>query len=124
LLHVRQDSVIVGRVGPECRLGRVCRDMSPSIVIEVLRGLADLTENFPDNARPGRGLPLGGGALFCAIFVPDTSPNRGSLILILKSLGAVTGAVCMILGSFVFFGRWVCKRQEKQPPTVTSIRWK
>jgi hypothetical protein len=98
--------------------------MDGQLIIEILRDLAELAENFPDNPRLGRRLLLGGGVLVCAIFVPDTSPNWGILILILKSLCVITGAVCMVLGSFVFFRRWVWRRQEKRPPIITSLRLK
>jgi hypothetical protein len=96
--------------------------MDANLVIEILKDLAELAENFPDNPRLGRRLLVGGGVLVCTIFVPDTSPNWGILILILKSLCAITGAVCMVLGSFVFFRRWVWRRQESErlssPPCV------
>ena len=98
--------------------------MDPNLVIEILKDLAELAENFPDNPRLGRKLLLGGGALLCTIFVPDTSPSWGVLILILKSLCVISGAVCMVLGTFVFFRRWVWRRQEKRPPIITTLRLK
>jgi hypothetical protein len=98
--------------------------MHPDLIIEILRGLAKLAENFPDNPRLGRKLLLGGGLLFCALFVPDTSPEWGDLILVLKFLSAITGGVCMVLGTFVFFRRWVWRRQEKRPPVITTLRLK
>jgi len=42
--------------------------MSARIAIELLRGLAWLGENFPDNPRLGRKLLFGGGILLCAFF--------------------------------------------------------
>ena len=98
--------------------------MHAHLIIEILRGLAKLAENFPDNPRLGRKLLLGGGILLCAIFVPDTSPEWGDLILVLKFLSAITGGVCVVLGAFVFFRRWVWRRQENRPPIITSLRLK
>jgi len=98
--------------------------MSPYLFIHILRGLAGLAENFPDNPRLGRRLLLGGGVLVCTIFVPDTSPDWGDLILILKSLSGIAGSVCVVLGAFVFFRRWVWRRQEKRTPVITSLRLK
>jgi hypothetical protein len=94
------------------------------LVIEILRGLAELAENFPDNPRLGGRLLFGGGLLLCAIFVPDSSPVWGDLILVLKYLSAITGGVCVVLGAFIFFRRWVWRRQENRPPIITSLRLK
>lgn len=76
--------------------------MGAHLILHILRALAALAENFPDNPRLGRNLLLGGGLLLCALFVPDTSPEWGDLILALKCLSAITGGVCLILGAFVF----------------------
>ena len=98
--------------------------MGAHLILHILRALAALAENFPDNPRLGRRLLLGGGLLLCALFVPDTSPERGDLILVLQYLSAITGAVCVILGAFVFFRRWVWRRQENRPPIINSLRLK
>ena len=98
--------------------------MGAHLILHLLRALAALAENFPDNPRLGRGLLLGGGVLLCALFVPDTSPELGDLILVLKYLSAITGGVCAVLGSFVFFRRWIWRRQENRPPIITSLRLK
>jgi len=98
--------------------------MGAHLILHILRALAVLAENFPDNPRLGRRLLLGGGLLLCALFVPDTSPEWGDLILVLQYLSAITGAVCVILGAFVFFRRWVWRRQENRPPIITSLRLK
>jgi len=98
--------------------------MGAHLILHILRALAVLAENFPDNPRLGRRLLLGGGLLLCALFVPDTSPEWGDLILVLKYLSALTGGVCVVLGTFVFFRRWVWRRQENRPPIITSLRLK
>jgi hypothetical protein len=98
--------------------------MGAHLILHILRALAALAENFPDNPRLGRNLLLGGGLLLCALFVPDTSPEWGDLILALKCLSAITGGVCLILGAFVFFRRWVWRRQENHPPIIISLRLK
>jgi hypothetical protein len=98
--------------------------MSARIAIELLKGLAWLGENFPDNPRLGRRLLLGGGILLCAFFVREKPEDWADAILITKSLCVITGGVCIILGSFVFFRRWVWRRQDSRPPTITTLRWK
>jgi hypothetical protein len=98
--------------------------MSVHIVIELVKGLAWLGENLPDNPRLGRKLLLGGGMLLCAFFVPERPEEWADAILIVKVLSEIAGSVCLILGGFIFFRRWVWRRQEKRPPIITSIRWK
>ena len=87
----------------------------------ILKGLAWLGENFPDNPRLGRKLLLVGGALVSTIFVPNTSPELGDLILLLQILCVIAGGPCLILGSFVFFRRWVWRRQDKRAPVIMSL---
>jgi hypothetical protein len=60
--------------------------MGAHLLLHLLRALAALAENFPDNPRLVRGLLLGGGLLLCVVFVPDAAPEWGDLILILKYL--------------------------------------
>ena len=98
--------------------------MGAHLILHLLRALAALAENFPDNPRLGRKLLIGGGLLLCALFVPDASFEWGDLILILKYLIAITGGVGVVLGAFVFFRRWVWSRQENRPPIITSLRLK
>jgi hypothetical protein len=86
--------------------------MGAHLILHLLRALAALAENFPDDPRLGRGLLIGGGLLLCALFVPGISPELGDLILVLKYLSATTGGVCVVLGTFVFFRRWIWRRQE------------
>jgi hypothetical protein len=95
--------------------------MSAHIVIELLKGLAWLGENLPDNPRHGRKLLLGGGILLCAYFVPERPEEWADAILILKVLSEIAGSVCIILGAFIFFRRWVWRRQEKRPPIITTL---
>ena len=98
--------------------------MSAQIFIELLKGLAWLGENFPDNPRLGRGLLLVGGLLLCTFFVPVGTEESADLILVLKGLSVIAGSVCVILGAFIFFRRWVWGRQDKRPPTITTLKWK
>jgi len=98
--------------------------MGAHLILHLLRALAALAENFPDNPRLGRGLLLGGGVLLCALFVPDTSPELSDLTLVLKYLSAIAGGACVVLGAFVFFRRWIWRRQENRPPIITSLRLK
>jgi|SRR5215472_6792390 len=98
--------------------------MSADAIFEILRGLADLAEHFPDNPRLGRNLLLVGCLLVSTIFAPTTSAEWGVLVLIVKSLCVITGGVCWILGSFVFFRRWVWRRQDRRAPVITSLKLK
>lgn len=87
----------------------------------VLKGLAWLGENFPDNPRLGRKLLLAGVVLISLILVPNSSPELGDLILMLQLLCATAGGACLILGGFVFFRRWVWRRQDKRAPVITTL---
>ena len=98
--------------------------MSVQIFIELLKGLAWLGENFPDSPRLGGGLLLVGGLLLSALFVPVGTEESADLTLVLKDLSVIAGSVCVILGGFIFFRRWVWRRQEKRPPTITMLKWK
>ena len=98
--------------------------MGAPLILHLPGALAALAENFPDNPRLGPRLLLGGGLLQCVVFVLDASPERGDLIPILKYLSAITGGVCVVLATFVFFRRWVWTRQENRPPIITSLRLK
>jgi hypothetical protein len=98
--------------------------MSAHIFIELVKRLAWIGENFPDDPRLGRKLLLGGGLLLSSIFLPENSPEWGDAILIAKSLCVIAGAVCIILGAFVFFRRWVWRRQDNRPPVIITLRLK
>jgi len=98
--------------------------MDANLIIDLLRGLARLADTFPDNPRLGRKLLLLGGFLFSAILIHDPSADVDDPFLVLKYLSAISGGVCIILGSFVFFRRWVWKRQDDRPPVITSLRLK
>lgn len=87
----------------------------------IIKGLAWLGENFPDDPRLGRKLLVIGGALVSLIFVPSTSPELGDLIVLLQVLCVIGGGSCLILGSFVFFRRWVWRRQDKRAPVIMSV---
>lgn len=87
----------------------------------LIKGLAWLGENFPDNPRLGRKLLLVGGVLVSMILVPNTSPDLGDFILMLQVLCVIAGGSCLILGSFVFFRRWVWRRQDKRTPVIMSL---
>ena len=94
------------------------------LIIELLRGLAKLADTFPDNPRLGRRLLLLGGFLFSAILIHDSSTDVDDAFFVLKYLSVISGGVSVILGSFVFFRRWVWKRQDNRPPVITSLRLK
>jgi hypothetical protein len=90
----------------------------------ILKGLAYVAENFPDNPRLGRRLLIGGGLLLSTLFLPVNSPDWGDFLSVLVPLCTITGGVCVVLGTFVFFRRWVWRRQEKRTPVITSLRLK
>ncbi|HYL83558.1 MAG TPA: hypothetical protein VE263_04935 [Candidatus Angelobacter sp.] len=90
----------------------------------LLKGLAYVAENFPDNPRLGRKLLFAGAVLVSTILAPTSSPEWGDLVLILQVLCVIAGGVCLLLGAFVFFRRWVWRRQDKRTPVVTSLNLK
>src|SRR5260370_2197647 len=96
--------------------------MGAHLILHILRALAVLAENFPDNPRLGRRLLLGGGLLLCALFVPDTSPEWVDLILILKYLSAITRRVSVVFAPFVFSRPSVWIRHDNRPPIINSSR--
>ena len=87
------------------------------------KGLGYLVENFPDNPRLAWKLILGGCALIATIFVPTISPEWNDLFFVAFPC-AIAGCICILLGIFVFFRRWVWRRQEKRQPVVTSLNLK
>lgn len=87
----------------------------------IIKVLAWFGENLPDDPRLGRKLLLAGGVLVCVIFVPSTSPDWGNVIFGLQLLCVLGGGLCLILGSFVFFRRWVWRRQDKRAPVIMSL---
>ena len=98
--------------------------MLEHVVFEILKLLAPVLEDFPDNPRLGRKLLLGGSILICTIVTPTKSPEWGETIFILKALCVITGVICVLLGAFVFLRRWVWGRQERRAPVITSLRLK
>jgi pilus assembly protein TadC len=98
--------------------------MYEHLLYELLKHLGPLVESIPDSLRFGRRMLIGGVALVCAIFVPTISREWGIAILILQVLCVVTGGICLLIGAFVFFRRWVWRRQEKRQPVVTSLNLK
>jgi hypothetical protein len=86
-----------------------------------LRGLAWLGENFPDDPRLGRKMLLIGGLLVSSVLLPTTSSEWGDLILTLQLLCVLSGGVCFLLSAFVFFRRWVWRRQDKRAPVITTL---
>src|SRR5713226_9571717 len=95
--------------------------MFAHIAIEIVKGLAWLAENLPDDPRLGGRLLLGGGILLTASFAPADSAEWGDAILIAKVLCVIAGIACVILGAFVFFRRCVWKRQEIRAPIITGL---
>ena len=95
--------------------------MYQHLIYELLKHLGPLVDSIPDSPRVGRRLLMSGGVLLSALFVPTTSPQWGDLILICQVLCAITGGVCLMIGGFIFFRRWVWRRQEKRTPVVTSL---
>lgn len=87
----------------------------------ILKGLAWLGENFPDDPRLGRKLLLVAGVLISTVLAPTTSPEWGDFVLVLQLLCVIAGGICLILGSFVFFRRWVWRRQDKRAPVITTL---
>jgi hypothetical protein len=96
--------------------------MSAHVIIELLKGLAWIGENFPDNPRLGRNLLFVGGALVGIFFLPEGSSEWMDAIVIAKVLSVIAGGVCIILGIFIFFRRWVWRRQDNRPPIITTLR--
>lgn len=87
----------------------------------ILKGLAWLGENFPDDPRLGRKLLLVAGVLTPTVLAPTTSPEWGDFVLVLQLLCVIAGGICLILGSFVFFRRWVWRRQDERTPVITTL---
>src|SRR5215470_16322814 len=87
----------------------------------LLKGLAWVGENFPDDPRLGRKLLLVGGVLISSLLIPTTSPDWGDLVAMLQLLCVLAGGVCLLLSAFVFFRRWVWKRQDKRAPVITTL---
>ena len=98
--------------------------MYEHLIYDLLKHLGPLVDNFPDDPRLGRKLLLVGGVLVSTIFVPSTSPEWSVFVLILKSLCVIAGGVCSLFGAFVFFRRWVWRRQDKRVPVIRSLNLK
>ena len=93
-------------------------------IFQLIRGLAWLGENFPDNPRLGRRLLLFGSALVSIFFIPYQSVDGDDPILGLMTVSLIIGIVLLVLGAFIFFRRWVCRHQERRAPVVTTLRLK
>jgi hypothetical protein len=91
------------------------------IIMSVLRGLAWLAENFPDDPRIAKRLLLIAALLIAAFFLSYNPPGYEDLILILRYLALISGAVCATLGSYVFFRRAVWWRQDKAGSGLVSL---
>jgi hypothetical protein len=89
----------------------------------VLKGLAYVAENFPDNPRLTWKLILSGCALIGIMFVPTISPELNDLFLVAFPC-AIAGCICILLGIFVCLRRWVWRRQDRRAPVVTSLNLK
>ena len=98
--------------------------MYEHVIYELLKHFGPLVDNIPDNPRFGRKMLIGGAALVCIIFVPTSSLEWGVVALIFQVLCIITGGICLLVGAFVFFRRWVWRRQEKRQPVVTSLNLK
>jgi hypothetical protein len=98
--------------------------MIERLITEGLKGLAWLGENFPDNPRLGRRLLLGGTILVSSVFLPENPQDPDDPFLVVKVFCIIAGTVCLVLGTFVFFRRWVWRRQEKRAPVITSLKLK
>ena len=90
----------------------------------LLKGLAYVAENFPDNPRLAWTLLAIGSAMIACAFIPITSPDLAEPLQPLQVLGAIAGGVCLLLGTYVFFRRWVWNRQDRRTPVVNSLNLK
>lgn len=94
-------------------------------VFEVLKGilkvLAWIGENLPDNPRLARWLILIGILSGGALFLPTDATDVGMFLSMIQVLCVTAGSICMVLGLFVFFRRTVWRRQEKLEPRVLSL---
>ena len=86
------------------------------------KGLGYLVENCPDNPRLGWKLVFC-GALMAGIFVPTISPQLADFVF-LAVPGFFAGCICLLLGAFVFFRRWVWRWQDHRAPVITSLNLK
>jgi hypothetical protein len=76
---------------------------SAEILIHFGRGIAWITENFPDDPRLGKKLLLVGAALSGAFWFLAHSPQWMDSTFILQGLSLIAGIICIVLGLFVFF---------------------
>jgi|SRR5215467_5229223 len=90
-------------------------------IFQLIKGLAWLGENFPDNPRLGRRLLLFGVLFTSVFFLPYSSADSDDPVFGLMILSLVIGIVLLVLGAFIFFRRWVWKRQDKRAPVVTTL---
>ena len=90
-------------------------------IFQLIKGLAWLGENFPDNPRLGRRLLLFGSLLTAVFFLTYPSQDEDDPLLGLMILSLVIGIVLLVLGAFIFFRRWVWRRQDKRSPVITTL---
>ena len=67
---------------------------------------------------------LFGSALVSIFFIPYQSVDGDDPILGLMTFSLIIGVVLLVLGAFIFFRRWVWRRQEKRDPVITTLRLK
>jgi hypothetical protein len=98
--------------------------MIERLIFEGLKALAWLGENFPDHPRLGRRLLLAGIILVSSVFLPANPQDPDDPFLIVKAFFIIAGTVCLVLVTFVFFRRWVWRRQDRRAPLITSLKLK
>lgn len=89
-------------------------------IIYLIKGVAYVGENFPDDPRLARRLLVAGGLLLGANRYLAQSAWRDSTFFF-QRLCVVAGIACGVLGLFVFFRRAVWWRQEKAGSGLTSL---
>ena len=87
----------------------------------LLKGLVWLAENFPDDPRLAKRLLLIGAMLSSAIFLPVGPAGYEDVALVARYALLFCGAICGILGAFVFFRRFVWWRQEKAGSGLVNL---
>lgn len=95
--------------------------MIEHLIFQSIKGLAWLGENFPDNPRLGRRLLFFGGLLALLFFLPYSSADSDDPIFGLMIISLAIGIILLVLGAFIFFRRWVWRRQDKRTPVVTTL---
>jgi hypothetical protein len=89
-------------------------------IIYLIKSVAWIGENFPDNPHLARRLLMAGGLLLSASWYLAESSWRDSTFSF-RRLCLIAGIGCGFLGLFVFFRRAVWWRQEKTGSGLTSL---